>query len=303
MVTLLDHLAAQAATHARRGLSAYLRGDDSEFFLFAGIAVELAMKTKLARENPAFLAPANKFDSAVALTRLSGDMDRLPPGLQTIGGGDALRRLEELDPAFRDHHRSVTEILGYRNGEAHLGTADATTRERTLVGFLRAVRALLRQGEDLFWAEHAEFVRTRLDELAEKEQREVAERISRARAALQQKFGQLSADQKATLLAAAGQHRDRLVDHRDVWPVECPACDGPGVAHGETEFVEWDGDEDGPFPVVQFYAHSVNCFTCGLSLNGQDQLEFAGLDAAWPNDEIDPYELGDPFDEDYYRGR
>jgi len=78
-------LRERATTYARRALAAYVSQEYHDFFLFAGLAVELAIKSRLAEENLMFLAPAQNFAATLALWNARGDVVRLPPGTRTIG--------------------------------------------------------------------------------------------------------------------------------------------------------------------------------------------------------------------------
>ena len=129
--SLLTSLSESAASYATRALEAYVMDDLSDFVLFAGIAIEHAAKAKLARANPAFLA-GRDFRSAVALSRASDDVRKLPPGTKTVGAAEALSRAAALEPSLSSHLDAAQEVIALRNGEAHLGLGDENQRRRVL---------------------------------------------------------------------------------------------------------------------------------------------------------------------------
>src|SRR5947208_1597233 len=74
-------LAKSAERYAKRALEAFVNDDDPDFFLFAGVAVEHALKARLVNENPAFLAPLDKAPHPALL--LHGRARRLQQALVT----------------------------------------------------------------------------------------------------------------------------------------------------------------------------------------------------------------------------
>ena len=110
--TLADHLATSAERYSKRALQAFVGAEDADFFLFAGIAVEHAMKATLARAHPSYLAPGNDFSQAVLLTRSADDVSLVPSGTRTIGALEALTRLKHLDASFTNE--AVRELLRFR---------------------------------------------------------------------------------------------------------------------------------------------------------------------------------------------
>src|SRR4051812_855664 len=101
MPTSIARALADAATrYAHRAVDAFIQEEFADFYLSAGIALEQAMKARLARENASFLAPDRGFKSAVVLWKTRADVDRLPVGTKTVGGVEAFRRVTELEPLF-----------------------------------------------------------------------------------------------------------------------------------------------------------------------------------------------------------
>ena len=59
-------LRKRATEYAKRAMTEYVGTNYHDFFLFAGLGIELALKSKLAEENVAFLAPDGRFAAAIA---------------------------------------------------------------------------------------------------------------------------------------------------------------------------------------------------------------------------------------------
>ena len=79
--------------YAQRAVAAYLDDDPADFSLFAGVAVELLVKWRLATGNPTFIAPQKPFQSAVDLLRHADDIEQLPDMVGVPLVGVPLRRL------------------------------------------------------------------------------------------------------------------------------------------------------------------------------------------------------------------
>lgn len=78
----------------------------------------------------------------------------------------------------------------------------------------------------------------------------------------------------------------------------CPACEHQALVYGSYD-VNWAPDWDysdgeawvaGAYPVVHFSPGTLDCRVCGLELDGEAELEAAGVPAMWELDsgEIDP---------------
>ena len=180
MTSIARALADSATRYAHRAVDNYVADDLVDFYLSAGIAIEQAMKARLARENIAFIAPDRAFTSAVELWRTRDDIKLLPVGTKTIGGAEAVARVAVIEKAFSPHADSVKEILRFRNGEAHIGAPGASDYRKVFVDFVAAITALLQVAPDVFWGKHSDLVRVTLDENSADIAREVTE-IARSR--------------------------------------------------------------------------------------------------------------------------
>ena len=137
MPSINQSLSDGATKYSLRAVASYLEGDFEDFYLAAGIAIEQAMKSRLARENVAFIAPDKNFKAALALWNTQNDVSKLPFGTRTIGGVEALDRTRDIEPSFERHANSTRDILRFRNGEAHIGAPGSTEHRRFFASFAR----------------------------------------------------------------------------------------------------------------------------------------------------------------------
>ncbi|MHB8246210.1 MAG: hypothetical protein ACYDGN_12825 [Acidimicrobiales bacterium] len=283
-------LRERACEYSQRALAAYVDELYHDFFLFAGLAVELAIKARLAEETLVFLAPDKHFSSTLALWGARDDIARLPTGTRTVGGMEALARLIQIQPSVASMQAGVTELLRHRNGEAHLGTVDATLQNRTFISFLRAVNAVLAVDQTTFWFPHTSLVRVTLDGNAQRVQREVHLKISKAieKFKVIQSLDDERRDALVSILA------NRVSEHDlDEATVECPACKSVALAfgtnvldYGEPDFGP-DGNVEGVPSWLDFTPLSLRCEACGLHLNDPEELAAAGVAESWVNQDDD----------------
>lgn len=279
----------RASEYAKRAMTEYVSSNLHDFFLFAGLGIELALKSQLAEENLAFLAPDGRFASAIALSNASDDIARLPSGTRTVGGRVALDRYVQLHSSASWLSSGIAELLALRNGEAHLGVIDSTLQRRAFNSFLQGFNTILDPDLEEFWAPHYEFVRATLDENAQQVQQVVTLKISQARERYRQ-IESLTPQQREAILALVVSHSS--VDVLDDSPVLCPACGSQAVARGSNlmDYDEPDFGRDGPVGGrlwVQFSPDSLRCDVCGLVLENPEELFHAGVPNAWENEDED----------------
>jgi hypothetical protein len=268
-------------------MTEYVGANYHGFFLFAGLGIELALKSRLAEVNLAFLAPDGKFSSAIELSNASEDIGRLASGTPTVGGRVALERFVQLYPAANRVTNGIAELLTYRNGVAHLGMIDATLQRRALNSFLQGFSAVLDLDPEEFWSPHYEFVRAILDEDSELVQQAVTLKISQARERFRQ-IESLTPLQRDVILAlVASQLSDGTIEQS---LVECPACGSQALALGSNEIDYDDVDIDMDSAIggrlqVMFTPGSLKCGVCGLRLENPDELFHAGVPATWENED------------------
>ncbi|HET7486645.1 MAG TPA: hypothetical protein VFJ85_01865 [Acidimicrobiales bacterium] len=293
MTSIQRALADSAAAYAHRAVDSFVSDNLADFYLLAGISIEHAMKARLARENIAFIAPDRAFTSALELWRTRDDIKSLPVGTKTIGGAEAINRLAIIEKSFAVHADSVRDILRFRNGEAHIGAPGAGDHRKVFTSFVAAINALLKVPAASFWGEHSNLVEATLGENSRGVSLHVAEVLAAATAKYRRKFDFLDEHQRSSLLALAEQD----AEHRqsdDVLLIACPACgteaallEGENSIEVDVEVDHRDGTVTGGRHYVEFQAGSLECLACGLELDGQEDLEAAGVETLLPNDTID----------------
>jgi len=271
-----------------RAISAFQDKQLSDFYLFAGVALEHAMKAKLAEDNPVFLSEDKNFGSAVALWRTREDVSTLPPETRTISGRIAFQRLVDLDPAFSTYKNFVNEVLHMRNEEAHVGSNRPGNPERTLVAFLKCMHALFDlSSQEGFWREHEAFVTVSLNESAAEVEKTVTLKIALAKAAYERKMAILDTREEDMLRLGLSTRLGTRDPDTEMVTV-CPACQSDCILLGESH-LDWDvftGD-DGPEanPFVAFTCSGLGCSFCGLRLSGLDELDAAHVNTRDVNDQ------------------
>lgn len=292
MSALSDHLLGGAATYGRRAIGAYLDDDPKDFGLFAGLAVELLLKWRLALENPAFVAAPNSFSSAVHLTRHAEDVEGLPPDIRTVTGTDAMKSVTTLVPALKALETEVKELFEHRNGEAHLGLVIEETDRKLLESLFRVVALLLPSGQvepGDFWAPHDGFVTKVTAERADILGHEIDKRMAVARQDLNKKMRRLSPNERKAVGEVGKAHVAGWLN-TPRWSgkrIACPVCRSDALVSGETK-EEFSVDVDHRTKQIlsasrsfNFYAEDFDCITCGLRLDTPEEMRLAGMDVEW----------------------
>jgi hypothetical protein len=285
-------LADGATRYAHRAVNAYVNDEGDLFYVFAGTAVEHAMKARLARENIAFVASERSFKSAAALWHARADVEGLPRGTMTVGGLDALNRVVELEPGFGSHADAVRELLRLRNGEVHLGSPGPAVLKQDFARFAAAVTSLLRVDPGLFWGEHHELVSVAIDDTAAAVKQDVGKKLAYARANYQRTYGSLPEKELAAAVEVAERPSHWQTDALDDrFLIDCPGCSNMAVLVGEN-VVEWSVDEDRygnrtADPFIEFRGEQLSCAVCQLELEGAEELSAAEIDFVFDNDTAD----------------
>ncbi len=308
MPSTAEALAETAQKYACRAVSSFLGNDHNDFYLAAGVALEQALKARLAREDVLFIAPANDFRSALALQRTADDFKLLPFGTRTVGGAEAVTRVALLDRNFVPHSETALKILKFRNGEAHIGAPGSTEHQKMFGSFLAALTNLVGAPNDEFWGQHVDLVRVALDKNAAQVAKVVAQKLAVARGIWSRRSESLDDEQRKGLLAFIEQQAD-AESSEEALRRECPACSGPAVLYGDNS-VEFDIDVDhrsgdiiGGGPFLEFRATGLRCKACNLNLASEEELDAANIETVFPNDEVeaDDYlrEYYHPYDDFY----
>ena len=70
----------------------------------------------------------------------------------------------------------------------------------------------------------------------------------------------------------------------NIYMASCPVCSEKALIEGYTELSRGE-DEEGPYPVLDFFAVSGSCVTCGLVLNDMEELKLAGMRSLYDRSE------------------
>jgi hypothetical protein len=301
--TLASQLAASAERHARRALEYFVRNDTPEdFYLHAGTAIELAVKSRLAESNPAFLAPEGGkwFGPALALGRGQPMPPNLASKIASVAAQEAINRLRLVETNLAKVLRpELNDLLELRNHVAHLGWSDPPDdkrREHASV-FVRAVSELLRIESLDWWGVHAgvasDLLRKGVD--GARSQWELKRAVAQQRI---RDFGD-----KLAVLVEANDSRINAsdLDVRSVG-VTCPVCGALGVAsgdlvdEGEPDFEHEDGE------TVAYWAYDLrvvvdqfDCGVCGLRLVA-GELDAADMETSVESPDATPADIYSPDD-------
>lgn len=306
MASIDGNLRAAAERNAKSATDWYVDGDIAMFAVAAGLAVELALKFRLAQESPLYLADGSSktwFRNARALWVARNNAELLPAEVRTITAQEAFDRVVELDPTCGRIRTAFADVMSARNRQAHMGVSVSGDVREVFAQFVRAIETVLAVS-GVFWAPHEELVHTLLDDLAKAIAKRVQEKLAAARAVFSRRFGGLPSPlrEAAIELALNAQHvplRD------DTLSATCPACGSSALLGGTNRVESIDSYGDYPAYAVFLEAEWLRCAACDLRLEGEEELDEAGVDPVVENNEVDVADLFGDYepDEDYFRGR
>jgi hypothetical protein len=212
----------------------------------------------------------------------------------------------QLHPALKDYKERLRLLAEFRNSAIHLGEIVDKERKEIFHEFLAATALLADEmkisRKDCF-GEFEDLVATHLSKADSELNRLTAEKLARAKANYDKKYGLLARNHLHSIITSfenayeIRQYEDQLA--------ACPACENQGLLGGSID-VAWEADYDegqivGASPVVTFIPSNFTCDLCGLSLNGSTELRAAGLGESILVKDVDPSDFYDePSDESYY---
>jgi hypothetical protein len=148
--SILESLTESAKRYAVLAAESFVAGDSAGCGLAAGIAVEHALKARIAVESPVFLAFGRNdgawFLSAQRLLTYAGDavaFDAVSDGVQTLGANALFIRACSIDPSLNSLDAHVDRVLRYRNGHAHMGMAGAEELKVVFASCAKAMTEIL----------------------------------------------------------------------------------------------------------------------------------------------------------------
>jgi hypothetical protein len=278
-----------ARSFARTALEAQNAGDVRRTFMDAGTALEHLIKGCLAKRSPVLLLELDERNWG-ALLLVLGEADVVAKAPRTISLSIAIDRFRALVNSGVDRD-DLADLVLLRNGVVHAAAAEPV-EERVFSAFLRQVDACV---EDYgttradFWGEHLGAVEALLEERSTRIERVVGHKLAMARQQFKTRFGDFDSELVKALVGSVHS------GDTDEAAAPCPACAGMGVALGEHKvesdyYLDHHGEIEGG-SWVQFDAESFGCIACGLRLESQEEMEQAGMETSWPDEDVDPSDL------------
>lgn len=294
-------------------LDAWTDDDHGKVAVMAPMAVELLGKATLWRENPVLLVQLNN-NHEVSLFLLATQPDLATRGVKTIGLQIVLNRLIRLLgdlPVAKDRQARIVDV---RNGAVHVGASGEL--RNVLLDCLAVIGVLLErlsiERPDFFGA-HIGTVDALLDERKSEISRQVAVKMTKARARLtrlEEALGEAAFEKATNEL----EEQRWTLDADDFATggagveVNCPECGSKARLFGDVD-VEAEADFDVeplgggeyeavPVPYWQVRLGPVTffCMVCNLQLHGTQELAEAGLPSQYFD--ISSEDLGPDFDLD-----
>jgi hypothetical protein len=303
-----SRLLTGAGKFAQSSWRARLDNDSAVSLLHAATALELLMKARLASLDASLIAAPNDFDSLLHLCGESRHARTHPSWTKTITMNEALKRVGQVEPAFRNHEAPLRLLAHVRNGVIHAGASEEDG-EGVFTPFLRACELLIQgvpeASREALWGEFESSVDARLSESAQEAEIVAVEAIAAARLAFDRHYGAMEDAAKAAALGAIAGSYDVTKYEQSL--TECPACGQQALTDGTYE-VEWEADWDqegsrgepfivGAYPIVTYRPGYLRCRVCGLELDGEEQLEAVGVEKSW---NIEDADAADFYEEDDY---
>jgi hypothetical protein len=278
-----------AAEHARRAIEGAQAGDTSglgkvDQLTSIGAAAELLIKSTLAGIHVSLLA--GKANTPTLLALIASPMAR-GGKVFTVGGVEAIHRLNECKP---QNSKAIAEpklVFEVRNDALHMGLAsedatvqDALTELVTLAASVFEIRGALHQDADWdsFWSpKHLKIVQARQQAGYEKLRQHFDGLIGAARNAYARLTAGLDADARIRLTGELVRRVPEVRDAEMLRSHACPACQNTlWVVYDVVRDVELD-DSDAPdsfrfFVKQAAYVASASCPVCGLVLSQSDMV-------------------------------
>ncbi|MET3520955.1 hypothetical protein [Mesorhizobium abyssinicae] len=288
-----DALLSKSKIYIGRALARKANNDLDEYQLWASLALELLGKAVLAGKHPSLVVDPSHWQSLFVAAGVKVTTD-----VKTITAKTLFERLVHLVARFdKDVQEFCQGIAERRNAELHSGDLPFRTMNLDAweARYWHACDTILREMgtslEEWLGADDAKAPRLLLLEAAQALEASVTLRVESAK---KEFLTKKVAVRKA--LAAAAQalqpSRQSFLFARDlahVWAYKCPSCECRAFMAGEQtgEDISEDRDEYAIWEIVdrQFMGEEFQCPTCGLWLDGTDEIEAAELDPTFSDQE------------------
>ena len=282
-----DALYAKSQLYIRKALARKELGELDEYQLWASLSLELLGKSALSNIHPSLIADPQHYQSLFAAAGINASSD-----IKTITAKTLFERLQHLiDPFDNKVKDFCNQVANRRNAELHSGDAPfaATRTAKWESEFWYSMDIILqymnKSLDDWLGASDAATPQSILDSAKEAKKNSIETRVKRCSEA----FNEKKKSEREALLLKAKQHNandyPRLFKNysESAWPCECPACEASAFVVGEMveeEVIDTTPDEYGMWETVERYftGERFLCPTCGLELNGYDELTYADVD-------------------------
>lgn len=282
-----DALLNKSKVYISRALTRKAANDLDEYQLWASLALELLGKAFLAGKHPSLVVDPTHWQSLFVAAGM-----RVTTDVKTITAKTLFERLAHVLPRFdKDVQAFAMGLAERRNAELHSGDLPFRTMklEAWEARYWHAcdtiLNALTSSLEEWLGADDAKAPRQLLDEAALALESAVLLRLASARTKFE---GRKKPEREAAAAAAENLEPHKQHDLFDgsfdeIWAHKCPSCECRGFMAGEqvSEEISEDRDEYGIWEIVdrEFVGEEFRCPTCELSLVGTQEIEAAGLDA------------------------
>jgi hypothetical protein len=286
-----QQLLESARDFAGRALNAYVEDDIRVVLAHAAFSLEHLCKAYLCGMHPALLMELRN-GQLESLLYLVGHGGR-PDSLRTIGGREALARVERVLPDLNVPGESLKQLIDVRDGMVHVGFMSSAGIGELLTAFLQFSDELHdalgseRKGR---WGEHAELVEALLARAQSQTEQEAHRRIAIARARFA-RLAEIPVPDLVSDVAARAAEADASGDIRKA--AYCRACGYlsphvPGRMWMERSTTDADKPELVPVAAGDFASPGLRpypiwwigegfqCPECGLTLDAK-HLEPVGL--------------------------
>jgi hypothetical protein len=301
--TTSEELTKQAIEAAHDAMEQYTETRLHAFAREATRSIEMAAKAALAKISPVLIADPRSIDSQLHLAghpgaRLMGDRR-----IRTISCREALERVTRLVPTLRVE--DLDPLISVRDGSTHFLVSEREALESLVIPYLASLLLLQQRlglSDDVAFGSYAELVTSLREKHTEEVDRTVAAKVARARHTFEERYGHL--DPKALTVVLHSIEAGIVLDKYDQQTAPCPACDSTAVISGQHEFQGWEADDyddegfpNGAYPVVKLFVGSLNCPTCGLELDGSDEVAAAGIETVIDVEDVKAEDFYDPPDD------
>lgn len=280
-----EALHSKSKVYIGRALARKGTGDIDEYQLWASLALELLGKAALARKHSSLVVDPTHWQSMFVAAGINVTTD-----VKTITAKTLFERLAHLVPRFdKTIQKFCQDMAERRNAELH--SADLPFQTMRLdaweARYWHACDTILHQMgyslEQWLGAADAKAPRQLLDEAAKALDSAVKLRVEAAK----EQFEALKKAERERLAADAElrepQHQTGLFkgSYDEIWTARCPACKCRALMTGQqtSEDISEERNEDAIWETVdrEFVGEEFRCPTCDLLLMGNDEIDAAGL--------------------------